>query len=196
MTARQMDIINAAIHIISQEGYQDLTTKHLAEHVGVSEAALYRHFDSKTDLIHCILEYFQTLAEEAMGNIHSDIADPLEQVKAFVVNRYKLFMENPDLARVMFSEEIFQNNRTLAEHNLSIMHYHREQLVTSIQAAQEQGEIRADLEPIQIFRIIVGSMRLLVMQWQLCGYEFVLTEEGEKLWQTIAALIQSKQTKI
>jgi AcrR family transcriptional regulator len=192
MTVRQQEIINAAIQIIARQGFQELTTKQLAETVGVSEAALYRHFDSKTDIIHKILEYFQALAHTAMGNIHSDIADPLEQVKAFMMNRYKLFADNPDLAKVMFAEEIFQNDRSLAEHNLTIMHIHRDQLVESIRAAQKQGEIRNDLEPIQLFRIIVGSMRLLVTQWQLCGYEFNLKDEGERLWQSIAMIIKKE----
>lgn len=189
MTARQMEIINAAINIISREGYQDLTTKHLAEQVGVSEAALYRHFESKTDLLHKILEYFQSLAQEAMGSIQEEISDPLEQVRAFVLNRYKLFTENPDLAKVMFSEELFQNDRSLAEHNLSIMHIHRDLLLESIRQAQQQGQIRNDLEPIQLFRVIVGSMRLLVTQWQLCGYQFELELEGKKLWETILKMI-------
>jgi AcrR family transcriptional regulator len=188
-TARQQEIINAAIQIIARQGFQELTTKQIAETVGVSEAALYRHFDSKTDLIHKILEYFQSLAHEAMGTIHTDISDPMEQVRAFMINRYKLFMENPDLAKVMFSEEIFQNDRSLAEHNLTIMHIHRDQLLKSIRNAQEKQEIRTDVEAIQLFRIVVGSMRLLVTQWQLCGYEFNLQDEGEKLWQSIYKLI-------
>lgn len=188
-TPRQQEIINAAIKIIAQKGFQELTTKHLAEEVGVSEAALYRHFENKTDLIHKILEYFQDLAHQAMGNIDSEIPEPIEQVKAFVMNRYRLFKENPDLAKVMFAEEIFQNDRSLAEHNLTIMHIHRDQLLTSIQTAQKNKTIRNDLEAIQLFRIIVGSMRLLVTQWQLCGYEFELEQEGEKLWQTIKRLI-------
>jgi len=188
-TPRQQEIINAAIKIIAQKGFQELTTKHLAEEVGVSEAALYRHFESKTDLIHKILEYFQDLAHQAMGSIHSEIQDPLEQIKAFVMNRYRLFKENPDLAKVMFSEEIFQNDRSLAEHNLTIMHIHRDQLLKSIRIAQKQNKIRNDLEAIQLFRIIIGSMRLLVTQWQLCGYEFELEQEGKKLWQTIKKII-------
>lgn len=188
-TVRQQGIIDAAIKIIATRGFQELTTKHLAEEVGVSEAALYRHFASKTDLIHKILEYFQKLAHDAMGDIQDTIADPLEQVKAFIINRYILFSQNPDLAKVMFSEEIFQNDRSLAEHNLAIMHIHRDQLLTSIKQAQQKGEIRKDLEAIQLFRIIVGSMRLLVTQWQLCEYDFALLEEGEKLWNTIKKMI-------
>ncbi len=192
VTHRQQDIINAAIRIIANQGYQDFTTKRLAEEVGVSEAALYRHFESKTDLVHKILEYFQDLAQQAMGGICESIPDPVLQMKAFVMNRYRLFEENPDLARVMFSEEIFQNDRSLAEHNLTIMHLHRDQILKSIRAAQRKKLIRTDLKAIQLFRIIVGSMRLLVTQWQLCGFEFDLREEGDTLWNTIEKLITSE----
>lgn len=188
-TVRQMDIIKAAIKIIAREGYSEFTTKHLAQVVGVSEAALYRHFKSKTDLVHSVLSYFESQAEIAMGTIHDSLADPLEQVKAFVINRLQLFTDNPDLARVMFSEEIYQNDRSLAEHNLAIMHIHRDQLITSIEAAQAQNQICSDLDPVQLFRIIVGSTRLLVTQWQLSRNAFSLVEEGQKLWNTLKLLI-------
>jgi len=188
-TQRQQDIIDAAIRIIANQGFQELTTKHLAESVGVSEASLYRHFASKIDLIHKILEYFQTLAHEAMGSINTTISEPLEQVKAFIINRYNLFMQKPELAKVMFSEEIFQHDRSLAEHNLSIMHIHRDQLLVSIQKAQESGELRLDIPAISMFRIIVGSMRLLISQWQLSGFAFNLKDEGESLWQSIKLMI-------
>lgn len=189
ITKRQQDIVDAAIQIISRQGYQELTTKNLAAALNLSEAALYRHFDSKTDLIHKILEYFQHMAQEAMGDIHTLTDDPLAQVKAFVMNRYILFQQHPDLAKVMFSEEIFQHDSSLAEHNLTIMHIHRDQLITSLCKAQEAGQVRPNLDCIHLFRIIVGSMRLTVTQWQLSGNAFDLMEEGEKLWQTIEKLI-------
>lgn len=188
-TARQMDIIKAAIRIIAREGYSEFTTKHLAQVVGVSEAALYRHFNSKTDLVHCILSYFEDLANKSMGCIHDTLSDPLDQVKAFIMNRLQLFLDNPDLAKVMFSDELYQNDRSLAEHNLAIMHIHRDQLTHSIHAAQAQNEICSDLDAIQVFRIIVGATRLLVTQWQLSGNAFPLIEEGKKLWSTLEKLI-------
>lgn len=193
LSARQMDIIKAAIKIISREGFREFTTKRLAEEVGVSEAALYRHFSSKVELVHCILSYFECLAETAMGRISSRISDPLEQVESFVKSRLQLFMENPDLARVMFSEEIYQNDRSLAEHNLAIMHIHRDQILKSIIEAQNQGEIRKDLDATQLFRIIVGGTRLLVTQWQLSNHAFQLQEQGVLLWETIYKLITPTQ---
>ncbi|MFB3844347.1 MAG: TetR/AcrR family transcriptional regulator [Candidatus Cloacimonadaceae bacterium] len=189
-TERQQQIINKAIEIIAQKGYQELTIKHLAAAVGVSEAALYRYFSSKNELIHQILAYFEALAQQIMGSITENIQDPLEQVKAFVMNRYELFTANPDLAKVMFSEEIFWNDPSLGAHNLDIMHKHSEQIIKSIRAAQRKKEIRNDLSAVQLFRIIIGSLRLLITQWQLSDYSFSLTEEGKKLWQTLEKLIK------
>jgi AcrR family transcriptional regulator len=189
ITKRQQDIVDTAIRIISRQGFAELTTKNLAAALGLSEAALYRHFSGKVELIHKILEYFQYLAQNAMGEIYTATHDPLEQIRSFVMNRYDLFTKHPDLAKVMFSEEIFQHDRSLAEHNLSIMHIHRDQLIGSLCRAQQAGQIRADLDCIHMFRIIVGSMRLTVTQWQLSGNAFDLTNEGEALWQTIKKLI-------
>ncbi len=47
LTERQKDIIMAGIAIIANQGYEKLTTKNLATKMGVTEAALYRHFKSK-----------------------------------------------------------------------------------------------------------------------------------------------------
>lgn len=193
ITARQQEIVNEAIKIIAREGYQELTTKNLAEKVGVSEAALYRHFESKAAIIHKALEYFQEVAESAFSEIHESQKNPLLQIKAFVLNRYKLFTENPELAKVMFTEELYMNDRSLAEHNLSIMHLHRDRLLASIQQAKQKGQIQLDLDATQLFRIIIGSMRLLVTQWNLCNGSFSLIEEGNQLWKTIEKLIIKEQ---
>ncbi|MDD2684515.1 MAG: helix-turn-helix domain containing protein, partial [Candidatus Cloacimonetes bacterium] len=45
-----MEIVQAAIQVIARQGYEKLTTKNLANSLGVTDASLYRHFDSKKDL--------------------------------------------------------------------------------------------------------------------------------------------------
>jgi AcrR family transcriptional regulator len=49
LTVRQKDILKAAIAIIANQGYEKLTIKNLATKIGVTEAALYRHFKSKRE---------------------------------------------------------------------------------------------------------------------------------------------------
>ncbi|MFN2432079.1 MAG: TetR/AcrR family transcriptional regulator [Gemmatimonadota bacterium] len=52
---RREQIIDAAIELFSTRGFSGTTTRQLAEAAGVSEAALYLHFDTKESLYEAIL---------------------------------------------------------------------------------------------------------------------------------------------
>lgn len=193
LTKRQMDIVNAAIKIIAQQGYEKLTTKNLASELGLSDAALYRHFASKHELVVMVLCYFEQLSCEVIHQIRERQLSPLDSIRRFVMNRYELFSENPDLAQVMFSEELFKNDPSFIIQYQSIMHIHKEEVISFIKAAQEDGTIDAGLMPLQLFRIIVGSMRLVVSQWNMSKRLFDLQVEGAALLETIIKLIEVKK---
>ena len=193
MTKRQMEIMQAAIGLIAREGYEKLTTKNIAAELGVSDAALYRHFDSKKELITMILRYFEDISCRVISTIDSKDLSPMEKIRYFVMNRYEMFSEDPELAMVMFSEELFKNDHTFEEYLLSIMHIHRDQIMGYIMQGQKLGEIRSDLNPMNIFRMIVGSMRMLVTQWNLSKHAFDLELEGKSLFNTIKKLIEEKR---
>lgn len=195
LTNRQMDIVKAAIKIIARMGYEKLTTKNLAAEIGVTDAALYKHFSSKRELVEMVLCYFEKLSCEVLTQIKNDCLSPLESIKRFVMNRYELFSANPDMAKVMFSEELFRNDPSYMRQFQSIMHIHRNEVVAYISAAQNDGTINKSLSPMQLFTIIVGSMRLIVTQWNLSSGAFDLYEEGTALLNTIITLIEVKDEK-
>ena len=51
MTKRQEEITKEAIKLISEKGIQGLTIKNLSKRIGISEPAIYRHFEGKTDIL-------------------------------------------------------------------------------------------------------------------------------------------------
>jgi len=190
LTQRQMDIVNAAINIIALNGLCDLTTKNLAKEVNVTEAALYRHFSGKAELIEAILNYFRHISNEVLENLRRMNVSPLQKIRRFVFDRYALFESQPKLAKVMFSEELFLNHPVLMAKVREIMHSHRDEMIGYITVAQEEGLIRSGINTTQVFRIIIGSMRLLITQWNLSERAFPLSSEGENLWNTIETLIK------
>ena len=64
ITDRQLEIIEAAGKIMTDAGVSGLTTKKLAKEMGFSEAAFYRHFSSKEDIIVAMLEYVAKMMDE------------------------------------------------------------------------------------------------------------------------------------
>lgn len=192
ITKRQMEIVTVAIAVIAQEGYEKLTTKNLASRLGVTDASLYKHFDSKLQLIKMILSYFEHISSRVIHEINMEDFSPLDRIRRFVHDRYRMFEEQPDLAMVMFSEELFKHDRSFQEDLLSIMHIHRDEVITYIKEGQQLGQINPSLDPTHIFRIVVGSMRLTVTQWNLSNHSFPLSTEGHSLIETIINMIEVK----
>ncbi|WP_241650482.1 nucleoid occlusion factor SlmA, partial [Rosenbergiella collisarenosi] len=57
---RREEILQALAHMLeSGDGSQRITTAKLAANVGVSEAALYRHFPSKTKMFDSLIEFIE-----------------------------------------------------------------------------------------------------------------------------------------
>lgn len=181
--------------IIARRGFKYLTTKNLAQALGLTEAALYRHFESKSDLINRILSYFEKLSCQILDEIAASSLAPLECVHQFVSHRYRMFSADPDLARVMFSDELFSHDPSLNGQMQKISGKHQKAVVGYLQEAILQGQIDPDLDPIQLFCIVVGSMRYTVTQWNMGGQSFDLVDKGEKLYQTIRQLIEFKENK-
>ena len=192
MTERQEEIILTAIALIAREGYKNLTIKKLASELNLSEAALYRHFVNKEDLLLSIMHYFEDISRNVLQEIQKTKLNPLEKIHFFIMNRYELFTSNPDLAKVMFSDEMFYYDPVFFKQYQKISSNHREVLLNFIEEAQKEGFIQSGINSTQLFTIIIGSMRFLITQWNLSGRKFDLVKEGDSLFQTIKNLITEK----
>ena len=183
LTARQQEIINVSVALIADKGIQSLTIKNISQTIGISEPAIYRHFKNKFEILMTLLDSFELIAADVLSSEEIKSLKALDKIEFFLMDRYKRCSENPKLAKLMFSEENFQDDERLAEKVLSIMHAHRTEMHKIISAGQSNGEIRDDIDSISLFRIIFGSMRLLIKQWGLSGCRFNLVKEGGKLWE-------------
>ena len=187
-TKRQQQIIEAAIKIIAVNGIQNLTIKTLANKVGVTEPALYRHFDNKLEILKAIISYFQNKMKPAVEKLNRS-AKALDKIEKFILEHLKIISSNPDFAKVIFSEANFQNEETLILKVNNMMKKSHKILETVVQKGQNNGEIRNDISSLSIVRMIIGSLRLLVTQWSMSDMIFNLQSEGEQLCDDLKKII-------
>ncbi len=83
----------------------------------------------------------------------------------------------------MFAESLFQNDPVLCRQVHQVLGGHRQLLLKTIRSGQRQKSIR-HLPAEHLFTMVMGSLRLLVLQWRIGGYGFDLMRAGEKLWLT------------
>ena len=189
-TPRQNEIIHTAIELIAENGIQQLTIKNLSKRIGIAESAIYRHFTSKMDIVLSILDLFKENKEEILRRVQSMSTSPREQLRLLFEERFKSFTTQPAIAAVIFSEEIFRNDRRLSEKVFQIMQTNQQILLEIIRSGQAIHEFRKDIAADQMAFIIIGALRLIVSKWHLSDYAFDLKTEGKKLWDAVEKMIK------
>ncbi len=190
LTERQKEIINVSMEIIAKRGIQNLTIKNISKKIGFSEPAIYRHFESKIAILLTILSMFENQMEEFIGSINSDKKSSLKKLSLICNNHFINFSANPVIASVIFSEEIFQDDKLLSDKIYSIMNLNFKFVRTIIESGQKNKEIRLDINAEQLVLIIMGSLRLIIKKWTLSDYSFNLKEEGTKLWESLNKILK------
>ncbi len=189
-TQRQKQIIEAAIDVIASAGIQGLTIKNLASAIGVTEPALYRHFRNKQEILESVLRYFAWESRRNLLSILKNQNSASEKIGAFLTYHLDTFTRKPALAAVIFSEDIFQNEKKLKKNVLNLMEQSQAMLLGIICEKGPQNDVRDDIEAKQIVIIILGALRFLVTRWHLSRQGFDLREEGNRLLESLQMMIK------
>lgn len=187
-TERQKEIVEVALELISSKGIQGLTIKNLSRKIGISEPAIYRHFDNKIHILITILDLFKRNSDEIFTeDLHNISASSRIE---YLFSKYIFtFSKKPSLVSVIFSEEIFKNEPVLVEKISEIIQRNDGILNDLVVKGQKNGEIRNDIDAKYLTTILMGSLRLCVKKWHLSDYSYSIEEEGKQLISSIKLLI-------
>ncbi len=188
LSPRQEEIIEKAILIIDEKGIQGLTIKNIAKAINTSEPAIYRHFDSKLEILCTILNGFKENIGQNAYLISQNTANPFDKMQLFYENILNRFVKNPSLISVIFSEEIFQNEARLAEKVIDIQQLNEQIVKDLLENLKQTKQISEDTDIETFSLLFFGSLRHLVRQWKFGGHKFDLVEKGGVLF---TALIQT-----
>lgn len=192
LTARQLEIIEVSVGLIAEKGIQNLTTKNLSDKIGISEAALYRHFSCKREILLTLLNMIENRFDQIISRINNEDISYAEKVEKIFLSRIEEFSKKPNIAKVIFSEEIFQNEPELSDKVYAIIRKTGKTFGYIIERAVEEGQIRSDVSPQHISLIILGSLRLTVTRWRMSKFSFDLVKEGNDVWNSIKILISKE----
>jgi AcrR family transcriptional regulator len=129
-------ILTATTHILTEDGYDQLTTNRVAERAGVSIGSLYQYFPNKDALIFALAEYHANemtkLAQHHLAESRDrSVLDVLRQIVKAAIAAHAV---NPKLHRVLHeqipnSEVIRHLDQAKMEHQLrSFLEHHADQL--------------------------------------------------------------------
>jgi len=134
---RRLQILQTLANMLEQPGGERVTTAALAARIGVSEAALYRHFASKAQMFEGLIDFVE---QSCMGLIRQvtdrEAAGP--QQAARIVSLILQFGEkNPGMCRVMTGDALVHEHERLQQRVNLLMDKIEAQLRQSLKGAME-----------------------------------------------------------
>lgn len=96
-------IAEAALRIVASRGARGLTAAEIARMLGITDAALFRHFRDKDAIVAAAIRRFEELLE---GDIVETGGDPLKRLGAFFVRRVDKAREHPEILGLAFNDRL------------------------------------------------------------------------------------------
>ena len=110
---RRLQILQTLAAMLQEPQPEKITTAALAARVGVSEAALYRHFASKAQMYEGLIDFIEQTLFGLIARITTDTPSPAAQVEAILKMLLNFAAKNPGMTRVLIGEALVHENERL-----------------------------------------------------------------------------------
>lgn len=141
---RRQHILQALAGMLEGDLDGRITTAKLAQEVGVSEAALYRHFPSKTKMFEALIEFIEQTVFERVAVILKDQTTAESRCDAILFLILAFCERNPGMARILVGDALAGENAKL--HARVVQFFDR--VETQLKQVLREAELREGLRPV------------------------------------------------
>lgn len=161
---RRAATVDAVLSLAAEQNPSDISTTAIAQRMGLTQGALFRHFPSKDAILEAVMAW---VADKLLARIDAAAQaapSPLAALEAVFMAHISFVVEHPGVPRMLFGE-LQRQGETLPKKMIrTLVQRYQEQLRDLLEAAQAQGQVRANLNCTAASISFIGSIQGLVMQ--------------------------------
>ncbi|WP_324653367.1 TetR/AcrR family transcriptional regulator [Georgenia sp. H159] len=153
-------ILVGATEVFAEHGYHEASIVKITEAADVAQGTFYLYFSSKQGIFEEVVRDLNTRVRRAMHEASAAEPDRLSAERAGFRAFFRFTAQNPALYRIMRQAEFVAPD---------VLHVHYETIargyVAGLTAAQQRGEVAADLDPEVAAWALMGIGELVGMRW-------------------------------
>ena len=190
-TNRREEILQALAEMLeSNDGSSRITTAKLAKQVGVSEAALYRHFPSKARMFEGLIEFIEESLMSRINRILDEEKDTLSRIRMVLQLVLAFAEKNPGVSRILSGHALMFENERLRERINQLF----ERLETSLRQILRERMLREgkafpvdeNVLAAQLLGQVEGSLNRFVRS----DFKYQPTANFEQYWALLSVQIK------
>lgn len=180
-------ILNTALELMRQDGFEAVTVRDICKQAGITTGAFYHHFKSKEELFDKgfapLDQFVEKVLEEQM------VEEPVARLQT-ILDHYALFMENCGTLAAQYYQRRLGNPDTAS---LDPTHYIHKVLENCFIQAREQGYCVLRDDPAWTAEFCYCHFRGVVIDWLLRKREFSLQERMREEFKLFEEMLKAKE---
>lgn len=190
---RKVEIIEALLVLADRIGPDRLTTNDIARSVGVTQAAIFRHFPTKAELWSATGEVIAARLGNAWHQAIAQSGTPKARLRALIAAQLHQIEQAPALPVILHSRELDMDNPALRHRFRHLLAQYQAHLVDTLSAMIRDGTIRPGIASEDAAILLTSLVQGMAIRWSLGARGFNLPEEGLRLLEVQLALMAPKQ---
>jgi len=191
---RAQQILEALAHQLETHPGQRITTAALAKEVGVSEAALYRHFPSKARMFEALIEFIEDSVFSLVTRIldeHSSAHDRCQQILAMLLG---FSAKNPGLSRILVGDALTGENNRLRVRITQFYDRLESQLKQILREAESKNELPVGHPSTAIANLLLATAEGRMNQFVRSGFQQSPLERWDQQWALLSTSLFPAKT--
>ncbi len=188
---RKQEILAALATMLETSPGQRITTARLASEVGVSEAALYRHFPSKAKMFEGLIDFTEDAILSRINQILENEKDTVSRCE-MIVRLVLTFVErNPGITRILTGDALLGEHERLRGRVLGIFEKVEANLKQVLRERRLREQVRGGLDEGMLANLVMAYADGKITQFVRSEFKRAPTEHFDEQWQTIAQQLLS-----
>lgn len=184
-TQRRQQILEALAQMLEAHPGDRITTAGLAKQVGVSEAALYRHFPSKSKMFEALIEFAEDALFSRVKVILAEEASATARCEKLLTLLLVFTERNPGITRILTGDALAGETERLHQRVAQLF----DRFETQLRQVVREAEIREGLRPAIPLNAAVGLLMAAaegrIAQFVRSGFQRAPTTDWRVQWELL-----------
>ena len=179
---RRLGIVQAVLDLAGERGPDAITTQAIAEHIGVTQGALFRHFPDKQAMWLAVFEWVREALGASADAAIDPKASPLANLERVFCAHVGLVAEHPGVPRALYHELQTVGDSAVRNAVRAMVGDYRRRLLRLFEQAKATGELPTGLDAALATVLFIGAVQGLVIQAALAGGEAGLARSARPMF--------------
>lgn len=187
--SRKQQILEALAHMLETAPGTRITTSALAKEVGVSEAALYRHFPSKAKMFEGLITFIEETLFSRITLILSEEQKVVTRCEKILLLLIGFCEKNPGLTRILTGDALAGETERLRQRVTRLFDRLETQLKQALREAEIKEGVRTRMTVSVTANLILAAAEGRIAQYVRSEFKRKPTENWSDQWEILSETV-------